>query len=337
LFILAVLVILAGMGLSRTLLLQQAAPEQRQAEWLDQDFRGSRKPREPLERFGPDAERVSKPEDEGWRITLAADRPLLTPVGLVSTAHLRGNFTLTAGYEILQADQPTTGDGVGLELYVMLDSPTRDAFGLYRMARVKEGDVFWCVRMTTRDGKRLSRGEPRPALRKAGQMQVSRQGTEVKFQAKEEGEADFRELAKYDLSSADVTSIRLAAFTGSAKYAVDLRIRDLKISVEDRVANPIADPPSVPTTRNRGWLLAGGMIALLIVFTSVAVWLLVRRSRRKELQTAAISELSPEADDTTAPLLCLTCAGCRSPVKVRAELAGNKIKCPHCGQAVPVP
>src|SRR4051794_12423157 len=33
----------------------------------------------------------------------------------------------------------------------------------------------------------------------------------------------------------------------------------------------------------------------------------------------------------------LRCPGCNKPLKVKEELAGKKVKCPGCGQAVPVP
>jgi hypothetical protein len=36
-------------------------------------------------------------------------------------------------------------------------------------------------------------------------------------------------------------------------------------------------------------------------------------------------------------MLFIDCPGCQKPLKVREELAGKKVKCPDCGQTVPVP
>jgi DNA-directed RNA polymerase subunit M/transcription elongation factor TFIIS len=37
------------------------------------------------------------------------------------------------------------------------------------------------------------------------------------------------------------------------------------------------------------------------------------------------------------PPLSIRCSGCKSTLRVRPELAGKKVKCPKCGQLVPVP
>jgi hypothetical protein len=334
---LAGLVLLIGIGLSQVLPFPNAPPEQRHAELLNLDFRGGRMPVEPLVLYGPDAELVSKPEEEGWRITVPADRPKTQPVGLVTTAPVQGNFTLTTSYDILRGDQPTTGDGVGFQLYVFLETPTRDAFGFYRLARPGQGEVFLIVRATDRDGQRRRVGEVFPARSKTGQLRVTRRGTFFTFWAKEEGEAAFRQLVIYEMGPADLQSIRLAAYTGNANYAVDLRIRDLQVSAEGMAADQAINPGTSPKPRYRAWLLVGGIVALLVLFTSLGVWLSVRQKRREERLAGVTFGNSPNASDTAAAFLSLSCSGCGSPLKVQAVLAGKKVKCPRCGTAVLVP
>src|SRR5262249_41024099 len=90
-----------------------------------QDFRGSPRPLPPLELVGPDAELVSKPEAEGWRITVPADQPKVTTIGLAMKAPVKGDFELTAGYEILQAEMPKGRSPAGFELFIHTDTPTR--------------------------------------------------------------------------------------------------------------------------------------------------------------------------------------------------------------------
>src|SRR5207247_1846716 len=76
--------------------------------------------------------------------------------------------------------------------------------------------------------------------------------------------------------------------------------------------------------RSRGWLVAGGMIALLIVFSSLGVWLLVQRERRKDRSAAATSGQSPDANDKAPALLSLVCPECGKKLRTKAALAGKK-------------
>src|SRR5947209_4616164 len=99
---------------------------------LYHDFRDGR-PVEPLRRFGPEANSSIEPEKAGLRIKLPANRAQKDPVGVVLDHPLKGDFEITAGYEIVHLDRPTDGWGVGFELYVMTATPTQEAIGCYRM------------------------------------------------------------------------------------------------------------------------------------------------------------------------------------------------------------
>lgn len=50
---------------------------------------------------------------------------------------------------------------------------------------------------------------------------------------------------------------------------------------------------------------------------------------------SSLTPKKPEAPDTTA--LPVTCPGCARAFRVRAELAGKRIKCPKCAQVIPIP
>jgi eukaryotic-like serine/threonine-protein kinase len=73
------------------------------------------------------------------------------------------------------------------------------------------------------------------------------------------------------------------------------------------------------------WLVAAvellGLAIMLACGIGVGVWLYVRRRRRR----------------TVAPLISLSCSTCGKKLRARAELAGKKVKCTQCGQAVLVP
>ena len=55
---------------------------------------------------------------------------------------------------------------------------------------------------------------------------------------------------------------------------------------------------------------------------------------QKARETAKSQE--PTAQKEEPAFLAVTCQQCRKPLRVRAALAGKKIKCPHCGQVQPV-
>jgi DNA-directed RNA polymerase subunit RPC12/RpoP len=54
------------------------------------------------------------------------------------------------------------------------------------------------------------------------------------------------------------------------------------------------------------------------------------------MTTAPGPDHQPEPE-AVAPSVSFACAGCGKTVKARAELAGKKVKCPQCGQVIPVP
>jgi hypothetical protein len=113
---LALLVLMAFGWLGLLQIVAQKQPEPQELLFKDvyQDFRGGAKVQPPLVLVGPDAEVVTRAENEGVRITLPAERKKTDRVGIQLNSHLRGNFEITTSYEILQADQPTKGHGVGV-------------------------------------------------------------------------------------------------------------------------------------------------------------------------------------------------------------------------------
>jgi hypothetical protein len=253
---LVALALLAGLGLPRILQGQPIAPEeQRPPVVIDQDYRGGRSPVEPVVAFGPNAERVCRPDEKGWRITLPADRPEPGAVGLVTTTPLHGDFEIVVRYEILHADQPRAGNGVGLELYLLTQTRTKEAMGFSRLQRVVQGEVHTWSRMTTSpEGKRLSKTVNVATDNMSGRLRVTRRGTEAILWASEEGSDDFRELTRMPLGSEDVVLVRASAYTGNIPYALDLRIVELKIRTENLTAGQAAALPIASAVAQAGGL-----------------------------------------------------------------------------------
>ena len=248
---------------------------------------------------------------------------------------------------LIHVEKPTTGYGVGFELYVMTATPTQEAVALSRCMRVAEGDVYMSARNTTVDGKRQYHQKFAQASGTTGKLRLTRKGREVAFWMAEVGGA-FKELARYDLGPEDVKTIRFAALPGTGRNAVDLRITDLAISDSPSTAPvPTATPavtaaipattaaPASPTqapTGGWGWLATSELVGLIVTLSCVGLWAVARR----RAGSAAVVSYDEPTVAVAAPI-AFACPGCATPFKVKAEWAGKRSKCPKCGRAVLVP
>jgi WD40 repeat protein len=246
---LLVCLLLAALGLPKALWMQAALPpEQPTAPGFYVDFRNSRPVPASMKATGVDEYAVIKPEDEGLRITLPANRKRTDMVGVSMDCDVKGNFEITVGYDLLRANQPMKGHGVGLELYITTATQRPEGLGFYRMARVKEGDVYLSTRMTTsKDGAKQYKHEVSPTSSRSGQLRLTRDGENVAFWVAEGPMGAFRKLFVNHVGPEDLKSIRIAAFPGWEPNVVDLRIKDLRI----RGLNA-GEAPAGPVSRLRG-------------------------------------------------------------------------------------
>jgi hypothetical protein len=285
---------------------------------IHQDFRGKDVDETLFRLQGTDAAARIKAEAEGLRITLPADTKSAT-VGVAARAATKGDFEITVGYELLRADRPANGSGVGLEMYLNTATPTEEAFVIYRIVRPKEGDVYLCDRKTTNAGKRETKRDPFPAASKSGHLRLTRKGTEVTFEVAEGASDSYRELGRYVWGDWDL-NVSVRAW-GSHK-PVELRLTEVRIrdAVEPAI-NPALPPP--PRTW-RLWLLAGLFALAIIVGALLWTW---RRTAR------------PDRGGNIMPAdrVAFYCNQCGKQLQASAASAGKTVQCPGCGHAVPVP
>ncbi len=147
-----------------------------------------------------------------------------------------------------------------------------------------------------------------------------------------------RVLGSHDewvLSVAFSSDGRLVASGGGGRHEGDQYLpgTDHDIRVWDLSGTP-ADQAAPPRSGNRPWLAAGSIVGLVIATTLalLGVWLLARRRRASRGRAAA--QAGPPAAGTLIPFACPACG---HNLKVKAELAGKKGKCPKCGELVLVP
>jgi len=307
---------------------------------LFQDFRGG-KPLHPSLRWtGTDGDDLIAPDERGLRIKLTADSKRKDAVGVLLAVPVKGNFEVTAGYELIDVNPPTTGNGVGFELYVMTRTPTQEAIAFSRVKRADASDVFSCTRATTVEGRRRYQSNQFPAAARSGQLRLSRSGGEAVLSAAEEGGA-FQELCRFDLGVEDLKMVRVGAYPGNVAAPVEVRLLDLKVRSEQPMPGLAADlnpttegSPAVP----RRWLVVVEVLGVIVLLAlgALGAWVYLRRRRAAE-PAAEAPEDPPPAAATPSAVVAFLCTGCGKTMRARASLAGKKGKCAHCGTPVLVP
>ncbi len=294
---------------------------------------------------GPDADKVAKSDGQGLRVTLPARRRDNAPVGVVLAKRLRGDFEIVLGYELLAIGKPTPQWGAGVAMRVWFHSPSPVSAMLTRY-RIPKGEHFVALRVLTGDdGKEqyldyAEQGEPSPR----GKLRLVRKGADLHYFWAEEGQ-DWTQLQSVEIGTQDVERVQLLCTTMHTPIALDVRLTELVIDAEQFPSGaesnqaPAASRQSLPQPKPKKWLMA--LAVCVVIFLSLGAagwWLLARQSRRaaKERIRAAVADRQ-EASPSTAPALYFPCSACGKRLKVRAELSGQKVKCPQCGQAEAVP
>jgi hypothetical protein len=230
-------VALAGLALSLWLL-AQAPPEpvQHPPKEFYQDFRGSRALHPALKLVGPDADEVARSEPEGLRITLPATRPVHQPVEVVTTFAVSGDFEITGTFELLAADRPTKGYGVGVSVNVADTDARNDFAKVARAMLVQAGSVFHSESWTGGMGNNYQK-RTRPTEARVGQLRLVRKGASIHYLAADGLGGDFQELFVQDqFGTEDMAHVRfVVADSGSPGNAVDARLVDWRVRAADLI------------------------------------------------------------------------------------------------------
>ncbi len=250
------------------------------------NFRDARKIREPLMVFGPEVTRFARAETQGLRFNIPANRPNLDPVGVVWSGNFRGDFEITAGYEILKTTTPKTGAGIGFEIYIATFNPTNDAIAYTRVTRPRAGEVYFCTRMTEPDGKRQFAFQEQPAKVNRGWLRLARQGAEVVFLASDNPDGPFLEVWRNLFVTDDLKMVRLAAYSGGDPAPFDLRMLDLRVrttavkSPAEPAVNALdpQNPPDPVQAQPSRFVAVAIIFAALLGLSTAAllIWLFAR-------------------------------------------------------------
>jgi serine/threonine protein kinase len=322
-----ILLLLAAAGVS-TALLFVAAPEAPPGlHEFYHDFRGGGPLPTELALEGGDADEMAHPEAGGLRVTMPATRRRSGPVGVATTFPVTGDFEITGTYELLSADQPPRGNGVGVALNIATD-PDLDHFAkLGRFRRLQNGHVFVMESWNGRQ-HRAYRNDFVPTEVRTGQLRLAREGSTLRYLVNDEPGGEFRALSRAEFPADDLTLCRFVVNNSGSPAGVDARLLDLRIRYGANVA--------VPAPRARGWLAAVETLILVVCLVAVGAWLVVPRPRGVGKAPAAAAA-PPDPAEPVVACVSFRCPGCGKSLRARTELGGKRVKCSGCGQPVRVP
>jgi hypothetical protein len=305
------------------------------------DFRGQ--PLSPELTVFPAKEGVVKVEQDGLRITLP--RSWIHPfggVGVKTASGLRGDFEVTAGFEVLQADVPDTGFGVGVCLGVQR-AGSRELANLCRLVRDNGKPIlYWEYSIEKEPDAKLDyKAASIPGPAKEGRLRLKRTGSTLHFlwSPGTKGE-EFQEIHKAEFGAGDIKHVRLVGLTGRQPRDLDARFLDLRIrSAAPPVAaqapekGPASTPPA-PGARSFWWLLTLAVIVLVVAGGAVLMRLgKTKRSSALQPREEAPVPATKKSAAAEKPVE-VQCPSCHKRLKLSASMVGKKVKCPGCGTAL---
>lgn len=236
-----------------------------------QDFGGRAFDYERLQLHGNNAERHVMLEPGGLRMVLPANKKVPV-VGVTPRFRVRGDFEITAEFEINKVDKPSAGYGAGATIYVLADTESREAASIGHLHRGREGVTFVAMHGTTpADGQRKHEVKFVQTRAKSGKLRIVRTDSVLRCLYAEGKIPDFKELFQTQFTRADLIQVRLGADSGGTPCAVDTSWKNL--SIRAQALPNLHEGRSGRLFYILGFMLAGGVIA-------GGVWMWIRTKGR---------------------------------------------------------
>lgn len=305
--------------------------------------------------YGPDAAECVKFAAEGLRISLPGTYPVERPgTGCVTDFGVRGDFEITLSFEFVTEPRlGVWGNPTVLQLVVVPEEPVKAGLwhrtdqnraSLARVAPGRKASGQFRAQSTRWNNENLPTDEwgnenfntieslvskQSPAQSATGRLRLVRGGPTLYFYVGEGADKDFSLLYQSEFGTKDLKNVRILARTGGPGASFNVRVTDLHIRADafPKVGQATLQPDQPAWARR--WLVV--VLALSFGITVPVGVLLYLRARRQ------VPQPSPTASPAPASAIGVNCPGCGKRLKVRRDLAGKKLKCPHCSGAVVVP
>ncbi len=209
---------------------------------------------------GPNASQVARPDGQGLRIRLSADRSDRAGVGVATKFRLAGDFEATLTFEILAIEEQAPPEGAGVAMLLTFEKPVTGGAAISRLRKAKQ-EVFGASRITPgADGKDRYKTQNVPATGMQGKLRLVRTGPTLKYLIAE-GSDEFREINSAEVGTEDVTDLRAQVRTAGKAASVDARLIHWAIQ-----ADALPNRPTLKPVVSSGWgWLVGTMFVLLVL------------------------------------------------------------------------
>jgi hypothetical protein len=181
-------------------------------------------------------------DEKGLLISISEGKEeLRQDTGVYSQFSIRGDFEATVSFDVLKADRPKAGPGVGPVLYAARPFGT-GAVSVARRILPDGKAVFLADRMQRVRGKLTHDIKSLPSTATAGKLRLTRCGAQVHCYVSEGHKPEFVQVAKIDFGTADIGMISVCGSTGESESGLEVRLLDLSVRAESLPG--LADQPS---------------------------------------------------------------------------------------------
>lgn len=250
------------------------------ADEFQHDFRTGMPAPNMMGLVGPAAHKSAKQGPEGLRIHLEDGRKATGPVGVIPKFGLRGDFSITLEYELLNVANTESGFGAGINLWIGAASAREDEASLGRFARNNQSMHIATRSAKDEQGKMKTKSESVTTEAKKGKLRIERTGTTLRYSVSEDGSVEFVEVHKCEFVRDDIRSVRMVGNTGRTALALDFRITEVTLHAHEFI-DPDAARSEVSWWK---WVAVNG--AGLAVLLMVGVWFYRRRRSRPSLNAS---------------------------------------------------
>lgn len=305
--------------------------------------------------FGPDVTECVQIGAEGIHINLPLGFPRhRSGTGVITDFGLQGDFEITMNYQFLTEPKLfAEGNPTEVKLVVVPQETvrpgvwhktTQDRAMLARESPMRTSAGQFVADMTSWHSDDIPKDQwgnetfnnietharkNLPTAAKQGRLRLVRSGSQLYFLVSDGVDKDFTLLSKNEFGAKDVKDVRVLGVTGGPNAELTVRVTDLRIQADaftkggETILEGAVEPPG------HGWrmyLIAG--VPPVVLLLALVAW---RTSRRRPSKPSAAD--SAEA----AGSLVFPCSSCGKRLKVKAERAGARLKCPQCGKTVEAP
>src|SRR5262245_1615946 len=212
------------------------------------------------------ANKYTTPDPAGLRVTVPAMRREIAPIGIDARFEVEGDFEVVGAYELLSADRPTKGYGVGVDLFIEVGQERRRLAKVGRYNTASGGHVY-VVQIADRD-KPMSTVKATPTSETSGQLRMVRRGPVLTLSVKDATGEGCRDLLQGEIGTDEVTRLKFAVVTGGAAHAADARLVDFRIRSDSVTAEHVGGtgPDGAPVAGTgeasapRVWLRSAGAV-----------------------------------------------------------------------------